>query len=355
MLGIDPRAARAAWTVFLVALAVAASYAIRETLVVLMIALLFAYLLMPLIATVERYTPGRISPRFALVIVYVALLGIIVALGLTVGLRIGEEASNLATRLPDLLKNRQWIDTIPLPYWAEPVRARLVQSLQGELDNGGKDVLPYVKTLGGQLLYGMRYSIYIVLIPILSFFFLKDGRTMRESMLSGFSVRKQRVMVDEILDDINRLLGKYMRALVLLGLSGFIAYTIFLESTGAQYGVLLACIAGLGEFLPVVGPAAAGAVALLVTGLSGYQHLLAFAIFWLVLRIFQDYVVSPYVMGKGVELNPLLVLFGVLAGEQIAGVVGMFFSIPVIATLRILFVRMQRAQARESAAPRSEK
>jgi len=89
MLGIDPRAARAAWTVFLVALAVAASYAIRETLVVLMIALLFAYLLMPLIATVERYTPGRISPRFALVIVYVALLGIIVALGLTVGLRIG--------------------------------------------------------------------------------------------------------------------------------------------------------------------------------------------------------------------------------------------------------------------------
>jgi predicted PurR-regulated permease PerM len=52
-------------------------------------------------------------------------------------------------------------------------------------------------------------------------------------------------------------------------------------------------------------------------------------------------------MGRGVELNPVLVLFGVLAGEQIAGVTGMFFSVPVIATLRVLFVRLQRARGTE--------
>jgi len=118
--------------------------------------------------------------------------------------------------------------------------------------------------------------------------------------------------------------------------------------------VLLAGIAALGEFLPVVGPAAAAAITLLVTGLSGYDHLLAYAIFWIILRLFQDYAVSPYLMGKGVELNPMLVLFGVLAGEQIAGVTGMFFSVPVIATLRILFVRLQREHHRELIAPRSE-
>jgi predicted PurR-regulated permease PerM len=48
-----------------------------------------------------------------------------------------------------------------------------------------------------------------------------------------------------------------------------------------------------------------------------------------------------------VELNPVLVLFGVLAGEQIAGVTGMFFSVPVIATLRVLFVRLQRSRRGE--------
>ncbi|HEV8040371.1 MAG TPA: AI-2E family transporter [Bryobacteraceae bacterium] len=351
MLGIDPRAARAAWTVFLIALVVAAAYTVRVTLVVFMIALLFAYLLTPVVELVQRFTPKRISPRVALVIVYLALIGVIVALAVTVGSRIVDEANNLATRLPDLLKNRAWINQIPLPEWLEPVRARIAQMLQTELDNGGQDILPYVRSLGGQLLSGAKYLVYVVLVPILAFFFLKDGRGMREHFVAGLAAEKQRLIVEEILEDINRLLGEYIRALVLLSVSSFICYSIFFGVTGAPYAVLLACIAAMGEFLPVVGPAAAGAIALVVTGLAGYTHLLALVIFWIIFRMFQDYVVSPYLMGKGVELNPVLVLFGVLAGEQIAGVTGMFFSVPVIATLRVLFVRYRRARGGELVAP----
>jgi predicted PurR-regulated permease PerM len=351
MLGIDPRAARAAWTVFLIALVVAAAYRVRVTLVVFMIALLFAYLLTPVVELVQRFTPKRISPRVALVIVYLALIGVIVALAVTVGSRIVDEANNLATRLPDLLKNRAWINQIPLPEWLEPVRARIAQMLQTELDNGGQDILPYVRSLGGQLLSGAKYLVYVVLVPILAFFFLKDGRGMREHFVAGLAAEKQRLIVQEILEDINRLLGEYIRALVLLSVSSFICYSIFFGVTGAPYAVLLACIAAMGEFLPVVGPAAAGAIALVVTGLAGYTHLLALVIFWIIFRMFQDYVVSPYLMGKGVELNPVLVLFGVLAGEQIAGVTGMFFSVPVIATLRVLFVRYRRARGGELVAP----
>jgi len=355
MLGIDPRAARAAWTVFLIALVVATAYTIRVTLVVFMIALLFAYLLTPVVELVQRFIPKRVSPRLALVIVYVALVGVIVALSVTVGSRIVDEANNLATRLPDLLKNRTWINQIPLPEWLEPVRARLVQFLQTELDNGGQDVLPYVRSLGGQLISGAKYLVYVVLVPILAFFFLKDGRMMREHFVAGMAEGKHRLVMDEILEDINRLLGEYIRALVLLAVSSFICYSIFFGVTGAPYAVLLACIAAIGEFLPVVGPAAAGGIALVVTGLAGYDHLLAFAIFWIVFRMFQDYVVSPYLMGKGVELSPVLVLFGVLAGEQVAGITGMFFSVPVIATLRVLFVRYQRARGGELVAPASRR
>lgn len=347
MLGIDPRAARAAWTVFLVALLVAAAYAIRSTLAVFIIALFFAYLLLPVVGLVERFTPKQVSPRVALAIVYLALLGAIVALGITLGSRIVDEANSLAARLPDLLKNRQWLEKFPLPAWLEPVRARIVQMLQTELGNGGQDVLPYLKTLGGHLVSGVRYVIYLVLIPILAFFFLKDGREIRENIVGSLVEGKQRLVVDEILEDINLLLGEYIRALVLLSLSSFVAFSMFLGVTGAAYAVLLAGIAAAGEFLPVVGPAAAGIMILLVTGLSGYTHLIWFVIFWVVFRLFQDYVAAPYLMGRGVELNPLLVLFGLLAGEQIAGIPGMFFSIPVIATLRVVFVRLQRVRAGE--------
>jgi predicted PurR-regulated permease PerM len=353
MLGIDPRAARAAWTVFLLALVVAAAYTIRETLVVFMIALLFAYLLMPLVSLVARFTPRQVSFRFALAIVYLLLVGAIVALALTIGSRLVEEANNLAARLPDLLKNRQWIEQLPLPTWLEPIRARLVQALQDELDSGGKDVLPYVRSLGGQLISGAKYIVYVVLIPILSFFFLKDGREMRLNAVDSLFEEERRPVVEGILEDINRLLGEYIRALVLLSICSFLGNLLFLLVTGAPYAVLLAVVVAICEFLPVVGPLLGAAAVVLVTGLSGYSHLLLYLIFWILFRGFQDYIVSPSLMAKGVKLNPLLVLFGVLSGERIAGVFGMFFSVPVIATLRVLFVRLRRTRSRDLIAPRS--
>jgi predicted PurR-regulated permease PerM len=92
-----------------------------------------------------------------------------------------------------------------------------------------------------------------------------------------------------------------------------------------------------------------------VTGFTGYPHLLWFVIFWPCYRLFQDYVLSPYLMSSGVEVPPLLVLFGVLAGEQVAGVPGMFFSVPVIATLRVIYVQARKARRQRELLPVSLK
>jgi len=354
MLGIDAKAARATWTVFLVALLVAAAYAIRETLAVFVIALLFAYLLAPLVGFVERITPRLISPRIALAIVYLLLVGAIVALALTLGSRLADEANTLAMRLPALVKNPDWMQRIPLPSWLEPARAGMIQKVQDELSSGGEEILPYVKGLGGQLVSGAKYALYLVLTPILAFFFLKDGATMRDEFVVGLVEERRRPVVESILEDINRLLGEYIRALVLLSAASFTANNFFLGFSGAPYAVLLAGVAALGEFVPVVGPAAGGLIVLLVTSLSGYNHVFLYVIFWLLYRLVQDYVLSPYLMGKGVQLNPMLVLFGVLAGEQIGGVLGMFLSVPVLAILRVVFLRLRRVRAGALVVPQTE-
>ncbi len=354
MLGIDPKAARISWTVFLVALVVATAYALRETLAVFVIALLFAYLLAPLVGFVERVTPRQVSPRIALAIVYLALVGALVALVLTLGSRLADEANTLAMRLPDLVKNPEWMQKIPLPAWLEPARATMIQKVEDELSSGGEQILPYIKGLGGQLVSGAKYALYLVLIPILAFFFLKDGAAIRDEFVAALVEERRRPVVDNILEDINLLLGEYIRALVLLSIASFAANGLFLASSGAPYAVLLAGAAGLGEFIPVVGPAAAGLIIVMVTGLSGYTHVFLYLLFWLLYRLAQDYVLSPYLMSKGVQLNPMLVLFGVLAGEQIAGVLGMFLSVPVLAILRVMFVRLRRVRALDLVSPRSE-
>lgn len=352
MLGIDPRAARAAWTILLIALLVAAAYAVREILAVFMIALLFAYMLMPLVGLVERFTPKQVSTRLALVIVYVILVGIIITLIITLGSRLVDEANSLAARLPGLITNQGWVYRIPLPKWLDPIRDRLVQTLQTDFANGGKGILPYVAQVGGRLVSGAKYVLYMVLIPILAFFFLKDGHEMRKSLVESLADQSEQPVVDNILEDINLLLGAYIRALVLLSLASFTANSLFLGITGAPYAILLAGVAALGEFIPVIGPLAAGLLIIVVTGLSGYDHVLLYVIFWIAFRLFQDYVFSPFLMGRGVKLNPLLVLFGVLAGDKIAGIAGMFFSVPVIATLRVIFIRLRRARTLETIPPR---
>jgi len=91
-----------------------------------------------------------------------------------------------------------------------------------------------------------------------------------------------------------------------------------------------------------VGPFLGAATILIVAGTGGYSHWALILIFLAVYRIFQDYVLSPALMSAGVQVHPLLVLFGVLCGAEIAGVPGIFFSVPVIAALRLILVRLRR-------------
>jgi predicted PurR-regulated permease PerM len=74
-------------------------------------------------------------------------------------------------------------------------------------------------------------------------------------------------------------------------------------------------------------------------------------VFWGCFRVVQDYVLNPYLMSSGIELHPLLVLFGVLAGEALAGIPGMFFSVPVLAILRVIYNHLRDASMRRELVP----
>jgi predicted PurR-regulated permease PerM len=232
------------------------------------------------------------------------------------------------------MKQQDPLSGLPLPAWA-------VQFLKERLGELEKQVLPLVSSAGLQILSGIGNVLYAILIPILSFFFLKDGPSIRKTIIESFS-RANQTVVNEIFMDLHLLLAQYIRALVLLALSTFAFYTGFLSIASVPYAILLAGIGAILEFIPVVGPLTGSAVILLVAGFTGYPHLLWIVIFLVIYRIFQDYVLSPYLMSSGVEVDPLLVLFGVLAGEQIAGVPGMFFSVPTIAALRVFYIRLRR-------------
>jgi predicted PurR-regulated permease PerM len=341
MLGIDRRALQIAWTISLFLLVFFVAYEIARTLMVFALALFLAHLLSPVVELVERLLPARPGRGLALAIVYLVMIGILVSIAIPVGSKIGQQALILANQLPDELRSHP-LERIPLPSWLEPQRDTLNQFLSERLLELGGSIIPSLSQAGRQILTGLGSLLNAILVPIVSLFFLTEGAELRRALVHLFDT-SSRPLVDGILDDLHYLLSHYIRALLLLAIATFIACSAFLSLIGVPYAILLAGTAAALEVIPVLGPLTAAATIVVVAALSGFPHLLWIVIFLALYRLFQDYAVSPYLMGVGVKVSPLMILFGVLAGDQLAGIPGMFFSVPVIAALRLVLLRMRKS------------
>jgi predicted PurR-regulated permease PerM len=341
MLGIDSRALKIAWTLFLFALVLILLYQIRTVIMVFVLALFLGHLLAPLADLVVRLFAGKIHRTASLAIAYVIFIGVIVSLGILIGSTIVQQASTLASRIPETIRSNP-LERIPLPSWLEEERTTLNQFVDRGLEQLGASIIPNLSQAARDILTGLSGLLFVILIPILSFLFLKNGRELRLNFLSFFS-DSSRPLVDSILDDLHIVLSQYIRALIFLCLATFCAYSSFLWLSRASYPVLLAAFAAVLEFIPVLGPLIGAVTIVLVSLISGYGHLIVVVLFLAGYRVFQDYVLSPYLMSAGVEVPVLLVLFGLLAGEKLAGIPGMFFSVPVIAALRAVLGRMRKS------------
>lgn len=346
MMGIDNRTLKIAWTVFLFMLLLLVVWYIRATLVIFAAAVFFAYMLYPVVGLTERFIKRRRG--LALAIVYCALIGVLVLVGFQIIPTLVAQAFQLTTHLPALVTGGG-LTKLPLPHFLEPVRAQVIPILTRSASNLEARVVPFLQEAGARLLSGLSALLPIILVPILSFFFLKDARAIQNALLGSFTDRQDRRMFNTILGDVHSVLRNYIRALVLLSVASFAAWAIFLSVMRYPYDLLLAGLSAVLEFIPVVGPAAALVILLVVCLVTGSGGLLWIIIFWAVFRVFQDYVLNPYLMSSGIELHPLLVLFGVLAGEALAGIPGMFFSVPVLAILRVVYNRMREASERKTA------
>jgi predicted PurR-regulated permease PerM len=304
---------------------------------------LLAYLLSPLVDFVNRFTPPRMSRSWTLAAVYLALLSILTGLGAWIGSLLAQEASELASNLPKILGDPDRLRQFPLPPWLEPYRESATEAFFGRIKEGLTHLMPMLTSAGLGIVAMIGNLLHVVLVPILSFFFLKDGSMIHETVLAQFEEPRRRT-VEDVLSDVHVLLAQFMRALVLLSLATFVSYWMALAILGVKYSLLLALFAALLEFIPVAGPLIAAISIFVVATLSGSGSLIAIAAFLILYRLFQDYVLQPHLMSSGMEMPPMAVIFAVLAGEQVAGLAGMFLSIPALAILRIFYVRIRKAR-----------
>ena len=255
------------------------------------LAILFAYLLSPLVNLVDRFVARGRSRTYSLAAVYVVLVVLLVAGVIFIGNKVAEEAANLAAGFPGLLAPSEQKLASPDPAWLQPVKHYVL----AQIDSAGRvsaQSLDVIQRVGWRVVAALSNLVYLVLIPILSFFFLKDGRKLTDQALALGSGRR-RAMWEDILSDLNVLLGQFMRALVILSLATFTFYSTFFAIIGLPYAVLLASVAAVLEFIPLVGPLTAAAIILLSAAFSGAGHILVILVFLIAYRFLSDYDSKP--------------------------------------------------------------
>ena len=331
----DKKTAQALFTALVFALALLFLYAAWRAIITFLFAIFFAYLLEAPVSRLQGWLRG--SRSGAIAVVYLVLIaGLVVAFSLA-GEQVIQQGQKLMQQAPqwsEQISSGQIIQQVGEKRgWSRPTIDRItsfLQSHQGEIMAATQNFV-FVAFRTIQRMW------WLLLVPILAIFFLKDGHRMGERLVNSVEDARNRRIVKETVDQMNLMLGHYLRAQITLAGLAMVVVTFVLWIMRVPYALALGPAAGALEFIPAVGPAVGGLLVLAVALLSGYGHLFWLLVFLMVWRGIQDYVSSPRIMGSTLELHPLTVLFGVLAGGEVAGVIGIFLSIPVLATLRILW------------------
>jgi predicted PurR-regulated permease PerM len=171
-------------------------------------------------------------------------------------------------------------------------------------------------------------------------------------MMGDVEPGREETPLKRIVRRVDTMLGQYMRAqLALAGLS-FAFYSVSMLVLRFPYAIALGLLGGALEFLPVVGWIISAA-AILTVGFLTHSHWIWMAGLVVAWRLVQDYVNSPHIMGKSLELQPLTVVFALMVGGQMGGIAGVYLSVPTVAVLRIVWMECFTTRNSTTALPDS--
>ncbi len=321
------------------------------------LAALLAYLLHPLISLIDRRTPvNRVTVVLA---VYLALAILVVATFSLVGVTTFQQVLDLSRRLPDWFEDaltqlqvlREQLPqsiaiagvTVPvagllpqLPGWDE-LFSQVFGLLQPILGRGGSlaaSVVTGTVSVLGQILLIFIISIYVAVdIPRIG------------SMIANIAHKPGfRRDAERLTSHVSQVWAAYMRGQALLALIIFILVSVVLGALGVDNALGLGLLSGAMEFLPVIGPLAGAGAAIFVAffqsapsfGLTPLQFALAVAVAMIVIQQIENTLLVPRIVGKALNLHPLLVMVSVIMGASLAGLLGAILAAPLVASLRIL-------------------
>ena len=292
--------------------------------VLMLLAVVVASALEPVLSRLERLMPRMVA---ALATYAVAAVAVGAALYLFLGPLLGQ-SHGLSTRIPVYFDNlvgayngfaRDYGLSLPA---AASVRQGLGHAAQGQLQLIVLQAIGYVQVAAG-------VAADTALVLLLAFWFMVDGRRVREAAarLVPAGNRDRFRFVEETLSTV---MGGYIRGQLtmaaIIGTSAGVGCWLL----GVQYSIVIGVLAFFFELVPMVGPILAALPAVLVSAFQPFPLVLEVAAFFIVMQFLENNVLAPRVTGGAVGLHPIAAILGLVAGFEVAGIVGALFALPVL-------------------------
>ena len=339
--------------IILLAILTLAVYRIRGLLLPLVMAVILAYLVEPLIQFITRRT--RLKRGLAIGLVYLVIIAALVSIPVSAISPIVNQVNNFINNLPHFVEQLGELLTQPIIIAGNELPLDQAQIEQIYLSLSG-NFISLVQTIGTQSLavFGSIASAtlstfgWAFLVLFLSFYLVKDHDQLFQVILT-LTPESYRNDLRRLSRELQLTWNAFLRGQLLLsGVMGGIIFVIALI-LNLPNALLLALIASVMEFLPTIGPVLAAVPAILialfqsrVSWVGGMMSPFWFAallagIYGLVFQL-ENYYLVPRIMGRRLQLHPLVVILGALAGASVAGLLGILLAAPTLATARLFIL-----------------
>jgi predicted PurR-regulated permease PerM len=315
MLALDRRTGQILTTVTVYVAIAGAVYLAHQILAALLLALLFAYLVEPLVGWLECRFRAIPHPRaIAISTVYLGAALILGAGAYFVTPTIVDEGQRLYAA-------------------ASGATARMKSAMpasQAELVSGA------IANAASAAATAAHDAAWFLAVPFLAILFLGNRARVIDRIADFFRDDSKGAAARRTLHEVDCTLAEYARAELILSSLSALFYTVAMAALGFPYPIVLGVLGGVMELVPALGWIAAAA-AILLSGAAAHGHWLWMALLLGTWRLVQDFVNSPRVMSERLELDASLVFLAMVFGGQLGGIVGVVFSVPAVAVLRNLW------------------
>lgn len=292
---------------------------------------LIAYLLYPVI---KKMHEQNIPKSLAILLIYLFFFGGIAYLGYRVYPAVINQLSDLNKQLPHLIEMyRNFI------YSLYEYTAFLPENVHDKMDELIYDAEKYIETLLTDLVRRFikifDMIIFLTIIPVLVFYFLKDYVKIK-NYFKKWIPHKYRAKTSEICHAVDESLGNYIRGQFIVCLFvGVSVYAIF-YFLNIKYALLLAIIIALTNIIPYFGPIIGAVPAVAITAAVSVKLVLIVLLSILVIQVIEGNLLSPYIVGKSINIHPIAIIFALLLGSQISGVIGLILAVPVLTIVKVI-------------------